>query len=1022
MRPLILEMSAFGPFASTQRTDFSALGSNPLFLINGPTGAGKTTLLDAICFALYGKTTGGEREGSQMRCDNADDGLLTEVTFSFALGEDQYRIRRVPEQQRAKKSGDGYTVQKPEAQLYKIDSEGVEHLLVPSKVSEATAEIEQLTGLDADQFRQVMVLPQGKFRELLMADSKDREKIFSQLFQTQIYRKIEDKLKYQALAIKGAVRDHRHKRDGMLHNIALESDVALTAELAELTPQLAQALAGKEQAKLALLEINKQFELAKLLIGDFDTQDKLNNAAAELAEQKDAIEQRQSQLENGLKAQQLKPVLDVSLARESEVLQAQNAVTQAQSVKQQSEQALALSLSKFNSLAELELKQQQTQNEQQQLNQLVPQLQGLDSLQKGLTLATNQREQAKQKGISAKGLLDALLADKTTAEQQVPQLELTANELVNAQQALTAQSELIERFQQWQKAQAEATETEAALTQAKQQGLVLKTASNEAKTQHQELQLVWHRGQAAILAQQLNPGLPCPVCGSAEHPSPAQSEQQLPSEEQLQRAQQAEEQANEALTQARAKYSGLSTKLQEQLKSVTELKQNIELKVGDCKALSVEQLQSQYQTLQQQANAANSAAQQLVTLRAQLQSWQVSEQELRNALEAERELYREVDTQVASLQGQLAQALTAIPEQYRSLDTLNNALSQLQKQLAAEQQNINAIRESHTHALEQDAARAEALVAALSSQARAIDKNDNAQTELNTQLTASGFDDKQALIAALLADDELQRITTQVSQYQQACVANQANLAQITDKLQQQIKPELGSIEAVMLETQTQQQQAELSWQGVQGRVTQLTQTQELLKEADEQAKKLEDEYAIIGTLADVANGQTGNKVSLQRFVLSVLLDDVLLEASERLQLMSKGRYRLIRKEERAKGNKASGLELEVEDAYTSKIRPVATLSGGESFMAALSMALGLSDVVQAYAGGIKLDTLFIDEGFGSLDQDSLDLAIRTLMDLQSAGRMIGVISHVSEMKEQIGTRIDITKSAMGSEISIVLP
>ncbi|MFT5788368.1 MAG: exonuclease SbcC [Shewanella sp.] len=1022
MRPLILEMSAFGPFASTQVTDFSALGSNPLFLINGPTGAGKTTLLDAICFALYGKTTGDEREGSQMRCDLAPDSLLTEVTFGFALGDKQYRIRRVPEQQRAKKSGDGYTVQKPEAQLYKIEADGTEHLLVPSKVSEATAEIEQLTGLDADQFRQVMVLPQGKFRELLMADSKDREKIFSQLFQTQIYRKIEDKLKYQALAIKGAVRDHRNKRDGMLHNIALESDEALTAELADLAPQLAQALAGKEQAKLALIEINKQFEMAKLLVSDFDAQDKLNNTAAELAEQKGVIEQRQSQLESGLKAQQLKPVLDGSLARESEVLQAQNTVAQAQSAKLQSEQALALSLSKFNSLAKLELTLQQTQNEQQQLTQLVPQLRGFDSLQKGLTLANNQREQAKQKGINAKGALDALLADKTIAEQQVPQLELTASELVNVQQALTAQSELIERFQQWQKATAEVSITEAALTQAKQQGQQLRVSFTAVQTQHQELQLLWHRGQAAILAQQLNPGLPCPVCGSAEHPNPAQSEQQLPSEEQLQQAQQAEEQASEALTQARAKYSGLSTKLQEQLKLVTELQQNIEQKIGDCAALSIEQLQSQYQTLQQQVNTANSATQQLVTLRSQLQSWQVNEQELRSALEAERELYREVDTQVASLQGQLEQALTAIPEQYRSLEALNIALNQLQKQLITEQQTIDAIRQLHTQVLEQDAARAAALEAALSSQAQAIEQNDKAQKALNIQLTASGFSDQQALTQALLPDEVLQQITAQISQYQQQCVANQANLAQLMDKLQQQVKPELASIEAAMSQTQTEQQFAEQRWQGLQGRVTQLTQTQQQLNDADAKAKKLEDEYAVIGTLADIANGQTGNKVSLQRFVLSVLLDDVLLEASERLQLMSKGRYRLIRKEERAKGNKASGLELEVEDAYTSKVRPVATLSGGESFMAALSMALGLSDVVQAYAGGIKLDTLFIDEGFGSLDQDSLDLAIRTLMDLQSTGRMIGVISHVSEMKEQIGTRIDINKTAIGSEVSIVLP
>lgn len=163
MRPLSLSMSAFGPFASTQQLDFTALGTNPLFLINGPTGAGKTTLLDGICFALYGKTTGNEREGSQMRCDMADDSLLTEVTFSFQLGNSSYRIRRVPEQDRVKKSGDGSTVQKPEAQLYKIDAEGNESLLVASKVSEATAEIEALTGLDVEQFRQVMVLPQENF-------------------------------------------------------------------------------------------------------------------------------------------------------------------------------------------------------------------------------------------------------------------------------------------------------------------------------------------------------------------------------------------------------------------------------------------------------------------------------------------------------------------------------------------------------------------------------------------------------------------------------------------------------------------------------------------------------------------------------------------------------------------------------------------------------------------------------------------------------------------------------------------
>ncbi|GIU08314.1 MULTISPECIES: AAA family ATPase [unclassified Shewanella] len=1018
MRPLILEMSAFGPFASTQMTDFSALGSNPLFLINGPTGAGKTTLLDAICFALYGKTTGDEREGSQMRCDLAPDSLLTEVTFSFALGDKQYRIRRVPEQQRAKKSGDGYTVQKPEAQLYRIDSDGSEHLLVASKVSEATAEIESLTGLDADQFRQVMVLPQGKFRELLMADSKDREKIFSQLFQTQIYRKIEDKLKFQASSIRNDVKEQRARRDGIMQNVELESDEALNHELVELTPKLTQALAHKEQTQLELINANKQVESAKVLVSDFDALDKLKQTAVDLSEQKLAIEQRQYQLDNGQKAQQLKPVLDVSLARDTEVAQAQQHFAQVQAAKQGSEQALASSQNQFDTLPEQDAQLQKAQHAEQNLTQLVPKLQGLEALHNELTQATNERDQAKEKGLQEKQALEAISAEKAAAEQLIPQLEQFASEQTNAQQAVSVQNDLIERHLLWQQASVDASHTEQALAVAKDKGQQLRAQFIEAQTNHKQLQLVWHRGQAASLALQLNPGQPCPVCGSGEHPNPAQSAEQLPTEEELQQAQRNEELASEALNQARAEYSGQNTKHQEQLKRVDELLQRL----GDSSAQSIESMQLQLQQLQQQLNQANSAAQQLAQLRSQIQAWQAKEKQLQTNLDAEREAFVELQSKAASLQGQLEQASHAIPEQYRSLNALNEAIEQAKAHVSVLQQAINRIRESHSQALAQDASQTAALASAESSLKQAKLQSEKATLELTEQLSSSGFSDKQALTQALLSAEALKTIADEIGRYQQECIVNQTRLTQLNEKLSEQVKPQLEELEAHLTSTQAQRQTAENEWQIIQSRVTQLTQTQLQLKEADAKAKKLEDEYAVIGTLSEVANGQTGNKISLQRFVLSVLLDDVLLEASHRLQLMSKGRYRLLRKEERAKGNKASGLELEVEDAYTSKVRPVATLSGGESFMAALSMALGLSDVVQAYAGGIKLDTLFIDEGFGSLDQDSLDLAVRTLMDLQSSGRMIGVISHVSEMKEQIGTRIDISKTAVGSEVSIVLP
>ncbi|MFN2410340.1 MAG: SbcC/MukB-like Walker B domain-containing protein, partial [Halomonas sp.] len=202
-------------------------------------------------------------------------------------------------------------------------------------------------------------------------------------------------------------------------------------------------------------------------------------------------------------------------------------------------------------------------------------------------------------------------------------------------------------------------------------------------------------------------------------------------------------------------------------------------------------------------------------------------------------------------------------------------------------------------------------------------------------------------------------------------------------------------------------------------RVAQLDATREKLDAAHAAQASLEAEYRVWGTLSEVANGRTGHRISLQRFVLGVLLDDVLIQASERLVHMSRGRYQLVRREDPSKGNRASGLELDVADTYTGKNRPVATLSGGESFMAALSLALGLSDVVQAYAGGIQLDTLFIDEGFGSLDQDALDQAIGMLSELQMGGRMIGIISHVSELKEQIPVRVDVRASRQGSSVDI---
>ena len=242
MTPLTLTMQAFGPFAGSETIDFTALGKSPLFLINGPTGAGKSSYIDAICFALYGQTTGNDRDAGQMRCDQAAATLLTEVSLDFRLRDSAYRVRLMPQQERPKAAGEGTTTQSAEAQLWRLTPEGDEdECLVARKVTDANSQLHALIGLDANQFRQVMVLPQGKFRELLLAESKDREKIFSQLFQTQIFQRIEERLRTQANQIERAVNDHRQHISGILAGGELESEAALAQEVEALTPQVGQA-------------------------------------------------------------------------------------------------------------------------------------------------------------------------------------------------------------------------------------------------------------------------------------------------------------------------------------------------------------------------------------------------------------------------------------------------------------------------------------------------------------------------------------------------------------------------------------------------------------------------------------------------------------------------------------------------------------------------------------------------------------------------------------------------------------
>lgn len=963
MRPLSLTMTAFGPFPGRETIDFTALGENPLFLINGPTGSGKTTILDAICFALYGKTTGDEREGAQMRSDLAAADTLTEVSFAFELAGRRFAICRRPEQQRPKTRGEGLTIQAPESEFKELLEGGGEKLIVASKVSEATREIEELTGLSVDQFRQVMVLPQGQFRQLLMADSGEREKIFGQLFQTRIYRRLEESLKARAAEIRRERERQLQLQLGMLEGADLESVAELEGELAELEPAAAAAREALSVKEAALGTADKACEQARALQEEFGRLEKVTTELQQLEARKEQFDKDQQRLQQAELALKLQPLY--SEQRRCE--------TTHQEVDQAAKQATQRELVARDGLKAAVTKQAEVVKLQKELDQAKRQAEQLDAYR--------------------------IRTEKLAASRQGLQAALAA---VERAELLQRYRQLLEQQVQQQEAQRLTQETgsqQRLLESLKEQGGRLRRKFEEQERATKSLELAWHQGQAAILAAELQAGEPCPVCGSREHPAPARSEQPLPTQQQVELARQALGKANEELQQAREKFA-------EEQQRLRELQQQLER----CREALDGVSENALQALEELRGIAREGCLELPS------------SDALPAVAALDTAVSEAKNSAAAAKAQVETAEQELPESYREAGALQRASAEAQQQIQRLERQIGEIAEAHQKAQNELTAATTALESAEEQRKKAETALNQAVDNWQTALGKSPFVDEGEFYSALLDENQFNSHKKQLADFDAACQQLAGALKQLREQLRDKQRPDMGSLETQRRAVETEKNQASESWRKLDKRLSLLLKTRKKLQKAAADREELDRKYAVVGTLSDVANGQTGNKISLQRFVLSVLLDDVLIEASRRLSLMSKGRYQLLRKEDRAKGNKASGLELEVEDAYTGKLRPVATLSGGESFMAALSLALGLSDVVQAYAAGIRLDTLFIDEGFGSLDAESLDLAIRTLVDLQSAGRMVGIISHVAELKEQLPRRIDVLAGRAGSSIRVVTP
>ena len=1018
MKPLKLTVQAFGPFAGTEHVKFAQLGTNPLFLINGPTGAGKSSILDAICFALYGQTTGAERSASQMRCDFADINLLTEVTLDFSLADKCYRITRIPMQERAKSVGEGTTTQNSKATLWQLDGTDSNRLIVSSSVKDADAEIKELIGLDVEQFRQVMVLPQGKFRELLLADSKDREKIFSQLFQTSIYKKIEDALKTQATTIKKAVEEHKNKIKGILEGAEISSEEDVATSIKAIKPELETAHQEKIAADNDVKKAEKTIEAAKQLLKKFAAASAKNQELEHHKRLSENISNKKQQLTLALRAQTIQPVFNVKYNLNKKLVEIKQKLADSNTELSAQDAKLKNSIQYF---AKAETAHKAVDTLQQKRIELEQYL----TLANDLAQAKSVFKVAKTKASESKRLLDAKQKTITETKAEIVEKEQKLEELTDEINALDQEQIRLEKLRQLLKKRNNLEVLAAELSKLKQltaeKQSVLTTSELELAKMSQsakEIELSWHTNQAAILAAELSDGEPCPVCGSLKHPNVANIDHSSAV------ATKADvDEARNIVTQL-TQHRDIAKSAYDQALSNENVKQGLitplKAELGDTATQSVQDVQSAYTVQDSKVKQLLAVKNRIKLLREALTLDKDKLTTTKNEIAALDEAATSDNKQLIIASSHVEQLERQIPEEHQAVNGLNKEISSLSKNIKLLTDTLIAARKAK-EAQQSIFDKTEATHVSIANQLVDIEKQYiEANIDWEKALAESDFEAEKQFKKALLSDENQAQLNADIEAYQTKLDTLIGAKSQLDAELKDKKQPELDKIEALLAQAQLTFQEKDVHWRRLEERNNQLISVQKKLVEAQKKHEKLDHQYKTVGTLYEVSNGLTGDKVSLQRFVLSVLLDDVLIQASQRLLIMSKGRYQLIRKAERAKGNKASGLELEIDDAYTGKSRSVATLSGGESFMAALSLALGLSDVVQSYSGGIKLDTLFIDEGFGSLDQESLDLAIRTLIDLQSSGRMIGIISHVTELKTQMGHRIEVKSGRFGSEISVI--
>lgn len=1089
MKPLYLELAAFGPYAKVEKIDFTLLGQNGLFLITGDTGAGKSVIFDAICFALYGATSGGVRDASMLRSTYAEASQETYVSLKFELRGLEYTVRRSPEQLLAKQRGTGFTNKGAEAFLEYPDGR------TTKGVKNVNSEIIELLRIDYAQFTTIAMIAQGEFRKILTSETKDRVAIFRKLFRTEIYLKLQDKLTELNSARKAEVK-------ALEENIRVElgnGDYTGSSETANaLQERRANAFAGVIAECYPLLEIllEEQEEALKAVASKLQELTTNNEAVteelkiveavakgeADIAQSEQTIaalghtaKEKKAAYEAAKQAALAIPDIKEAIRREQELLgvftklaASNEAVTLKEQACAQNKKAQAKQKQNND---ELEQKVGDTKAELQKLTKAEVELERSENDYRNAEEKTKALQQAKAE---VEGKQNAFTKKHTFVEQLQKAKEAAAQVLEQAQAKLeqVKADELA-----LGKAEAEQKALESKVKDLEQLEKLLKDHAKYSKELGKAAQVLTQKehdetkaeaaykgkygifllGQAGHLAQKLQEGIPCPVCGSLHHPQPAKLAENMPTEDEVKELEAAYDEAKKAHNLAQgdvSKWQDLVTKAKNEALEAAKEKfscnfEELPQEVAESKNAEKQNLSEANTLITKLKDSVKTKQQKEQTVAAAEASYGQQEKDLRDQEQLAIQLQEGLKQKAEILCG-----LLKVEEQNpEKLVTLAQAREQ---ELAQAQKELKAVVDKNQQAVN----RKEELQQALPDLETKLQNGQKSLGDLEKVATTLAVE-----LSQLQKDSEA--LAQQVEGHEQAVleqsIAEQEQKCQRLSDAQTRLEKEAGAANVALATVQGGLETLKKTLEENQAKLPEnprtLEELQTLLAEQEEQQQTLNEERdqvltalnnnkgiltrvkakqtqlevkhkeyqcsselfnILCGRARTAGDGETNQRIDLETHIQMHYLDRILVQANKRLAYLTNNQYELRRDTSnlnKSSGNAKTGLELCVMDYLCGKVRSVKTLSGGETFLASLSLALGLSDEIQQNAGGIQLDAMYIDEGFGTLDEDSLQLAIKTLLGLSTSTRQVGIISHVGELEEKITKQIRVTKTSCGCNV-----